>query len=142
MRGAVLPLSVALGLAGCAMHGPEAPGDVGHSSAPDLGRMQLIGLGGTDLEGLLGRPALLHNEQRAQYWRYTVGSCQLDLYLYAEQDFEPARVVYIDARPAGHASPDRQASCARLRNVLRGEPQPAPLGARAQTVGLAADGSY
>lgn len=136
---AALSLGFVLGLAGCTASGPEAP--AGGSPEPDLGRMQLVGLGSTDLEGLLGRPALLRSERQAQYWRYTLGSCQLDLFLYAERDAGPARVVYVDSRPAGYASPERIASCARLRSMLRGEPRPPPLGARAQSIGLPADGA-
>lgn len=83
--------------------------------------MRLAGLEGADLQDLLGRPALLRSEQQAQYWRYTIGGCQLDLFLYAEHDNGPARVVYIDARPTGYASPERLALCARLRAAVRGE---------------------
>lgn len=137
---AALSLGFVLGLAGCTASGPEAPAR--GSAEPDLGRVQLVGLGSTDLEGLLGRPALLRSERQAQYWRYTMGSCQLDLFLYAERDAGPARVLYVDARPAGYASPERIASCARLRSVLRGEPRSRPLGARAESVGLPADGAY
>lgn len=137
-----LPLVAVLALAGCAATTPDTPRIATGPSEPGLDGVRLVGLGGSDLEGLLGRPALLRSEQRAQYWRYTLGRCQLDLFLYAERDAGPARVVYLDARPAGDASPERAATCARLRSALRGEPPPPPLAARAQSIGLPADGSY
>ena len=65
--------------------------------------IRLIGLGGGELEGLLGRPTLVRSERQAQYWRYSLGECQLDLFLYAEPASALSRVVYLDVRPSGYA---------------------------------------
>ncbi len=126
----MLPLAVCMGLAACASSGPtigaaaSAPPALrnGAQLAPGL---HLVGLDGTALEGLLGQPSLVRREQQAQYWRYSLGTCQLDLFLYAEPDAGPSRVVYLDTRPTGFASPERVAGCSELRRLLRGEP-PAP----------------
>jgi hypothetical protein len=89
---------------------------------PELpGGVQLVGLDSGDLETLLGQPTLVRSEQQAQYWRYNLGGCQLDLFLYADAKAGMARVVYLDVRPSGHASLARVDACNEVAKRLRGE---------------------
>lgn len=118
-------------LAGCAAIDGAPPSNVGAVAAPtrdgfpDLpSGVRLIGLGGGELEGLLGHPTLIRSEQRAQYWRYSLGECQLDLFLYAEPASALSRVVYLDVRPSGYAPSGEAAICGKLAALLRGEPAP------------------
>ncbi len=116
-------------LTGCAAMGGRAPGDVGAAAEPTLDGLpalpsgaRLIGLDGGALEGLLGRPTLVRSERQAQYWRYSLGECQLDLFLYAEPAGAQSRVIYLDVRPSGYASLSEAAMCGDLAALLRGEP--------------------
>ena len=117
----------ALTVAGCAgtTSAPEQ-----RPSATALGRLpagvSLIGLGGGDLEGMMGTPALIRDEGTAEYWRYGVADCQLDLFLFADRAKEQPRVVYVDVRPAVGASPDAAADCRRLGAHLRVAPTALP----------------
>ena len=127
--------SLALGvLAGCAPGGPP-PGSTAH--VPELARLPagatLIGLRGGDLRGVMGQPALIRDEGVAQYWRYGVAGCQLDLFLYADPTSGSARVTYLDVRPAVGVSPAGTEVCAHLASRLRAgarpstpEPSPSP----------------
>ena len=67
---------------------------------PELARLPagatLIGLGGGDLQGVMGQPALIRHEGAAQYWRYGLAGCQLDLFLYA--DPRPGRAGGLSGR--------------------------------------------
>jgi hypothetical protein len=83
--------------------------------------VQLVGLGSVDLESLLGRPTLVRSEQQAQYWRYNLGGCQLDLFLYADPGSGLTRVVYLDVRPSGHATLAQAGACEDVGSRLRGE---------------------
>ena len=117
----------ALTLAGCAGTAtvPEQ-----RPPATALGRLpagvSLIGLGGGDLEGMMGTPALIRDEGTAEYWRYGVAGCQLDLFLFADRAMEQPRVVYVDVRPAVGAPPDAAADCGRLGAHLRMAPPALP----------------
>ena len=126
-----LALSV---LAGCAPGGPP-PGST--APAPELARLPagatLIGLRGGDLRGVMGQPALIRHEGVAQYWRYGVAGCQLDLFLYTDPTSGSARVTYLDVRPAVGVSPAGAEACAHLASRLRAgarpstpEPSPSP----------------
>ena len=59
------------------------PGPTAH--VPELARLPagatLIGLRGGDLRGVMGQPALIRHEGVAQYCRYGVAGCQLDMFL-------------------------------------------------------------
>jgi hypothetical protein len=79
----------------------------------------LIGLGGGDLRGMMGEPALVRREDGAQYWRYRLGGCQLDLFLFADPTNGGARVRHLDARPALGARPPQAEECAALARRLR-----------------------
>ena len=118
-------------LAGCA--GGARPPDADMAETPSHDSLRalpagvtLIGLDGGDLEGLLGRPALVRSERQAQYWRYSLGACQLDLFLYAASAGAPSRVVYLDVRPTGYPTAGAAAPCGELAGFLRGEPAPRP----------------
>ena len=64
----------------------------------------------------------MRSERQAQYWRYSLGECQLDLFLYAEPVGALSRVIYLDVRPSGYASLSEAAMCGDLAALLRGEP--------------------
>ncbi|MEK0085529.1 hypothetical protein [Benzoatithermus flavus] len=123
----VLPLAA---MAACASAPPVPPASSTASAAeptrpqhlPQLPRgVQLVGLGSADLQSLLGQPTLVRSEQGAQYWRYSLGNCQLDLFLYADRKAGPARVAYLDVRPSGHVSLAHADACSSAAKVLRGE---------------------
>ena len=118
-------------LTGCAASDGRPPGDAGPAAVPTPDGLpalpsgaRLIGLDGGALEGLLGRPTLVRSERQAQYWRYSLGECQLDLFLYAEPAGGLSRVIYLDVRPSGYASLSEAAMCGDLAALLRGEPVP------------------
>ena len=134
--GRLIGLGLGLALSACATGGPSPEAPTPERAAGLPGAIRLVGLDGSELEGLLGQPSLVRSEQSAQYRRYSLGSCQLDLFLYAERDAGPARVVYLDVRPTGYVTPARAASCAELAPLLRGQPMPPPLGPHAESVDL------
>jgi hypothetical protein len=114
-------------LAGCAADGsPSGPA----APAPGLAGLPagatLIGLGGGDLAGVVGEPALVRQEDGAQYRRYRIGGCQLDLFLYTDPASGPARVAHLEVRPQLGAEPAMAEACARLASHLRAAPGPAP----------------
>jgi hypothetical protein len=80
----------------------------------------LVGLGSGDLHGLLGRPTLVRSERQGQFWRYHLGGCQLDLFLYREARSGTARVVYFDVRPSGYYTPASLRTCAEVSERLAG----------------------
>jgi hypothetical protein len=79
----------------------------------------LIGLGGGDVEGVMGQPVLIRQEAGAQYWRYRLAGCQLDLFLYGDPTDGSVRVAYLDARAAVGAPPESKQACADLARDLR-----------------------
>ena len=109
---------------------PEAPPEATAASAVEPARpqrlpelpygVQLVGLGSADLQNLLGQPTLVRSEQGAQYWRYSVGGCQLDLFLYTDRHAGPARVVYFDVRPSGYVTVAHADACSSAAKALRG----------------------
>lgn len=110
----------ALTLAGCAGTGANPE----HVSLPGaLGRLPagvtLIGMGGGDLEGMMGEPALIRAEGAAEYRRYGLAGCQVDLFLVAPRAEEAPRVVHVDVRPAAGTPPAVAADCRRLGAGLR-----------------------
>ncbi len=115
-------------LAGCTAGGPPpSPTAAGSALAPLPTGATLIGLVGGDLQGVMGQPALMRAEGPAQYWRYGIAGCQLDLFLFADHAAQAPRVVYLDVRPARGAPPGATADCAALGARLRaGTPVAAP----------------
>jgi hypothetical protein len=63
--------------------------------------VHLNGLDGGELRALLGQPAFERHEQPAEYWRYSVDDCLLDLFLYSDANTGRMRVSYYEVRPAG-----------------------------------------
>ena len=133
----IVGLGLGLGLSGCTAGGPSPESSTPERAAGLPGAIRLVGLDGGALEGLLGRPTLVRSERQAQYWRYSLGECQLDLFLYAEASRCPSRVIYLDVRPSGYASLSEAAMCGDLAALLRGEPVP-PRSDRAESIGLPA----
>lgn len=127
---AVLSLLPLAAMAACAAAPPEAPPEATAASAVEPARpqrlpelpygVQLVGLGSADLQNLLGQPTLVRSEQGAQYWRYSVGGCQLDLFLYTDRHAGPARVVYFDVRPSGYVTVAHADACSSAAKALRG----------------------
>ena len=75
----------------------------------------------------MGQPALIRQEGGAQYWRYRLAGCQLDLFLYAGPTDGSARVAYLDARAALGAPPESKRACADLARDLRAGVAPTEL---------------
>ena len=99
---------------GCAGTGPVARGPRRRAARPARGRRACSASAAATLEGLIGQPALVRSEQQAQYWRYSLGGCQLDLFLYADREPGRRAVAYLDVRPSA-ATPRRHAR--RLRRA-------------------------
>lgn len=85
----------------------------------------LVGLAGGEVEGMMGEPILIRADGPAQYWRYSLGGCQLDLFLYADAAAGRPRVAYLDVRPSRGVDLRTRDACAELGRRLRAEP-PAP----------------
>ena len=82
----------------------------------------LLGLAGGEVEGVMGEPTLIRADGPAQYWRYGLGGCQLDLFLYADPAAGRPRVAYLDVRPSRGTDGTTRAGCAELARRLRAEP--------------------
>lgn len=83
--------------------------------------VQLVGLRSGDLQTLLGQPTLIRSEQQAQYWRYNLGGCQLDLFLYKDAQSDTAKVAYLDVRPSGYSAPAQAEVCTEVARRLTDE---------------------
>ena len=109
-----------LALAGVRQHGSGRP--AGEGPCPALGR-GATGLAGGEVEGVMGEPTLIRADGHAQYWRYGLGGCQLDLFLYADQPRAgPASPISTCGRRAAptadharRAAPIWRRLCARSR---------------------------
>ena len=89
--------------------GPARP------SAPELpAGVRLVGMDASEVEGLLGAPALQRREAPAQYWRYSYAGCTLDLFLYVEQPSGALRVAYYEVRADDPGNP----RCERIQASL------------------------
>jgi hypothetical protein len=73
---------------------PEPPPEV------DADPARLMGLDGTALTALLGKPRFIRKDFQVELWRYRHESCTLELYLYPEGKGEAPsyRVEHIGAR--------------------------------------------
>ena len=71
--------------------------------------LNLIGLSGDEARRLLGPPGVLRREQLAEFWRYRLEPCVLDLYLYQERAADPQRVRFAELRR--DRRPARPADC-------------------------------
>lgn len=79
----------------------------------------LVGLAGGEVEGVMGEPSLIRADGTAQYWRYGLGGCQLDLFLYADAAANRPRVAWLDVRPSRGSGSATSAACAELARRLR-----------------------
>ena len=113
-------------LAGCADTGARPETAVAPIPGLPAG-VSLIGLGGGELAGVMGEPALVRAEGPAEYRRYGLAGCQLDLFLFTDPAGGVPRVVYLDARPPVGAPPASAANCGRLAAQLRPSPLPPPV---------------
>lgn len=119
LPAAAMPAAIVLTLAAC------APGEATRQPvAPPVPDVALVGLAGSELTALLGAPQLARVEGVAQYRRYRVGPCQLDLFLYPDGPGKGTRVAHVEARPA-RGSADHAAACAALASRLRSAETPA-----------------
>jgi hypothetical protein len=104
---AAAALVVASGsISGCAV-GPAPAASVAESSVPlqmpDLPpEVRLLGMEQERLQDLFGEPTVQRDEQQAQYWRYSLGRCQLDVFLYPDPATGQQEVAYFDVRPTGY----------------------------------------
>ena len=95
---------------------------------PDLPpEVRLLGMEQARLESLFGEPSVQRSEQPAQYWRYSLGRCQLDVFLYPDPQTGRQEVAYFEVRPTGYELAGRPSGCAdvarRLEPVTSGLPQ-------------------
>jgi hypothetical protein len=111
-----------LGLAaGCAGRG--GPVSVAESPVPlrmpDLPpEVRLLGMEQDRLQSLFGQPSVQRTEQQAQFWRYSLGRCQLDVFLYPDARTGRREVAYYDVRPTGYEVGGREGACADVVRQL------------------------
>lgn len=134
-------MALALGaLAGCTA-GPEplpieaylAPpplwrGLPSPAPVPELTRkVQVVGMGSSDLRSVFGEPALVRVEGNVQYWRYAFAGCSLDLFVDAGPERQP-EVVHYDLRPQPlYGNGKAAADCEHLaRRLDSGQQRTAP----------------
>lgn len=115
---------IGLLVAGCAASGDGGWAGAGMwSQGPPLrmpalpAGVRLVGLEGGTVRSLLGQPNVARAEKQAQFWRYDLGRCQLDLFLYTDPRTGQQRVAYLDVRPSG--STWRPTGCADVARRLR-----------------------
>ena len=112
-----------LGLAAsCAGH-RGGPAGAAESSVPlrmpDLPpEVRLLGMEQDCLESLFGQPAVQRSEQQAQFWRYSLGRCQLDVFLYPDPKTGRREVAYYDVRPTGYEVGGGASACAEVVRQL------------------------
>ena len=86
---------------------------------PDLPpEVRLLGMEQDRVHDIFGQPAVQRNEQQAQYWRYSLGSCQLDVFLYPDPRTGRREVAYYDVRPTGYDVAGRGGGCAEVVRQL------------------------
>lgn len=97
-------VALAAALVGCAVS-PE-PGDGPAGRSPQAARLraqsgpvQLVGLKADAVDALLGAPELARRERQAQYRRYEIEGCAVDLYLYDDRSNGAPKVAWFEVRP-------------------------------------------
>ena len=68
---------------------------------------QLMGLDYDELNGILGKPALVRRDGDAEVWQYRADRCVLDLFLYGVDK----KVEHVDLRDRGHGDGDSLRDC-------------------------------
>jgi hypothetical protein len=79
----------------------------------------LLGMGEGKVQSLFGQPAVQRDEQHAEYWRYSLGRCQLDLFLYPDPRTGQQQVAYFEVRPTGYQIAGRASACADVARKLQ-----------------------
>lgn len=109
-------------LAGCAglsqpePQRPVSPVEARLRAAP--APIQLVGLHPEAVDALLGTPELARTERQAQYRRYEVEGCAVDLYLYEDSTNGAAKVAWFEVRPIDPLMAFDKAACAWLEERL------------------------
>jgi len=80
--------------------------------------VHLIGMRADAVEALLGRPDLERQERQAQYRRYDVDGCALDLYLYEAPSNGAPKVAWFEVRPVDPLAALDSRVCAWLEERL------------------------
>ncbi|MCL6607643.1 MAG: hypothetical protein K6T74_06065 [Geminicoccaceae bacterium] len=80
--------------------------------------VRLVGMRADAVEALLGRPDLERHERRAQYRRYDVDGCALDLYLYEAPTNGAPSVAWFEVRPVDPLAGLDSRACAWLEERL------------------------
>lgn len=113
-----------LALGGCAAGGSapapgiaEAPAPLRLPNLPP--EVRLMGMEQDRLVSLFGQPAVERDEQPAQYVRYSLGRCQLDIFLYPDPDTGRQEVAYFEVRPTGYELAGRPSGCADVARRLQ-----------------------
>lgn len=78
----------------------------------------LLGMGESRVQSLFGQPAVQRDEQHAEYWRYSLGRCQLDIFLYPDPRTGQQQVAYFEVRPTGYQVAGRASACADVARKL------------------------
>lgn len=78
----------------------------------------LLGMGESRVQSLFGQPAVQRDEQQAEYWRYSLGRCQLDIFLYPDPRTGQQQVAYFEVRPTGLQVAGRAAACSDVARKL------------------------
>jgi hypothetical protein len=80
--------------------------------------VHLVGMRADAIEALLGRPDLERQERQAQYRRYDVDGCALDLYLYEAPSNGAPKVAWFEVRPVDPLAVLDPRACAWLEERL------------------------
>jgi hypothetical protein len=76
----------------------------------------LVGMTASHVDDLLGQPEMVMNAGPAQWWRYMVGGCTVEVFLIAEDSTEPDELVVSHVAVRSQAGPD---SATDLRSCRR-----------------------
>jgi hypothetical protein len=80
--------------------------------------VHLVGMRADAVEALLGHPDFERQERRAQYRRYDVDGCALDLYLYEAPSNGAPKVAWFEVRPVDPLAVLDPRACAWLEERL------------------------
>ena len=119
---AALALALLVLAAGC-VGNRGGPAGVAESPIPlrmpDLPpEVRLLGMEQDRLQSLFGQPSVQRSEQQAQFWRYSLGRCQLDVFLYPDPKTGRREVAYYDVRPTGYEVGGGESGCAEVVRQL------------------------
>ncbi|MDC0655145.1 hypothetical protein OAP48_00385 [bacterium] len=62
---------------------------------------RLVGLGRSELAGLIGTPRILRNEPPGEVWLYKSDTCVAHIYLYQQAGPDDYQVTYVETRGVG-----------------------------------------